>query len=152
QHVDGIGYSLSASFGNYTLSISNSCDYPPLPEVEDITVCEGESTLIAPGIPEMPDAISSEVFYDFNLPAPDVLIAQNSDPTVMTGGAAVYGPGLTGPTTFSGCGSDPGQAMAATHWTELTEEDAVAAGDYFEFPVANSHAENTLLIAEFSFD
>ena|GEM_PF-281273 len=49
QHVDGVGYTLTAASLTDTLTISNLCNYPDEPIVDPtITVCQGGSTLIEP--------------------------------------------------------------------------------------------------------
>jgi hypothetical protein len=116
------------------------------PDIDDITVCEGESTLIMAGTITTPVGSPVSVTYNFEGDNPAATTTNNM---FATGANASIGSGISGLSFPAGCGSL--DAMSANNWSQPDETSAVANNDYFEFVVTNSSLTNTLVISGFSF-
>jgi hypothetical protein len=119
---------------------------PEPPVVEDITVCDGESTLIVPENMSTPVSSPVTVTYNFEGDNPASTTTNNM---LATGNIAVLGSGVSTLTFPAGCGSV--DAMSANNWSQPDEASAVANNDYFEFVINNPSTLNTLVINGFSF-
>ncbi len=118
----GINCTEFSNFLQFDLLVS---DAPLSPGVEDIDICEGESTKITPGAPG-PQAF--EAFWEFD----NASTAGVSNQGAAIPQDAVFGPGVSGIAFFSD--GNGGTAYAGTNWNS----SSLNLDDYIEFCVSPS--------------
>ncbi|MBK9257616.1 MAG: T9SS type A sorting domain-containing protein [Saprospiraceae bacterium] len=121
---------------------------PVSPDIADISVCEGGSTLITAGEIIVNQGTSVMVTYNFE---GEVTTSVVSDNTLVSGANASPGSGVGGISFPLGCGGSV-DAYSANSWTQANEAGAVANNDYFQFSITNPSAFNVLTLSGFSFD